>query len=91
MNYSVLNKLEFFRKRNHFTQEQLAKLINVERYRIADWEQGRSQPSLENLIKLSNVLNVSIESLLNIINIKVEESSDKEILDLITKKCQTDS
>lgn len=91
MNYSVLNKLEFFRKRNHFTQEQLANLINVERYRIADWEQGRSQPSLENLIKLSNVLNVSIESLLNIINIKVEESSDKEILDLITKKCQTDS
>jgi len=86
MKNCALNKLEFYRKKNLLTQVKLANLIGVERYRIADWEQGRSQPSLENLIKLSEVLNVSIETLLCINVVKVEESSDKELLDLIIKK-----
>lgn len=86
MKNRTLNKLEFYRKKNLLTQVKLANLIGVERYRIADWEQGRSQPSLENLIKLSEVLNVSIETLLCINVVKVEESSDKELLDLIIKK-----
>ena len=85
MSEKRLIKLQYFRKQNHLSQAKLAEIIGVERYRIADWEQGRSEPSIENLKKLSLALCIPISTLINQDSVKVSESSDPDILKLIGK------
>ncbi len=68
------------------TQSQLAEKIGVERYSIADWEQGRSEPSISNLIALLKILDVSFEDLLGLNDIRIKDSSSETILSLIRKK-----
>ena len=64
----MLKNLEYFRKEKHLTQLQLAEKMHVKRYNIADWEQGRTEPSLFNLVALGKALGVSVETLLGIEN-----------------------
>ncbi len=83
MKKTKLLGLEPSRKKMGLTQAQLAKMMNVERYRIADWEQGRSEPSINNLILLSDILDVSMEELLGIEYHKMFDTSDIDLLTLI--------
>lgn len=46
------------------TQEQVAQILNIDRSTYAYYELGRSEPSLENLIRLANLYGVTIDSLL---------------------------
>ena len=80
-----LRNLELYRKRNNLSQIKLAEKIGIKRYRIADWEQGRSEPSISMLKKLSDALGVSIETLIDQNSLKIEESSDPTILQIIKK------
>ncbi|HBF67791.1 MAG TPA: hypothetical protein DDW20_00505 [Firmicutes bacterium] len=80
-----LRNLELYRKRNNLSQIKLAEKIGIKRYRIADWEQGRSEPSISMLKKLSDTLGVSIETLIDQNSLKIEESSDPTILQIIKK------
>ena len=57
--------LKSFRQRRNLTQEELANMIGVKRYTIADWEQGRTQPDLLSLKKLANVFMIPIDYLLD--------------------------
>lgn len=88
MSTSAIANLEFYRKKNGLTQAQLASGLGLKRYSIADWEQGRSQPSVENLISLSRILGVSIDDLVGFEPIRVIESSDDELLALILRTKQ---
>lgn len=47
-----------------YSQQKLAEKIGVSRSTIAMWETGGSQPDNEALVKLSSVLDVSIDYLL---------------------------
>ena len=51
------------RKEKHFTQETLAKAIGVEQSTIAMWETGKAVPSMKNLLKLSNVMQMDLSTL----------------------------
>lgn len=53
------------RKRNNMNQTELAEKMNVRQYVVSSWETGRSEPSIEQLIKLSDIFNVSIDYLLD--------------------------
>lgn len=46
-----------------FTQKELAEKINVSKDCIYNWEKGRSEPSIDDLIRLANVLCVTIDYL----------------------------
>ena len=83
----MLKNLEYFRKEKHLTQLQLAEKMNVKRYNIADWEQGRTEPSLFNLVALGKALGVSVETLLGIENFKEKEVEEyyKKILVCFSK------
>lgn len=48
----------------NLTQEEIAKKIYVTRQTISNWENGKSYPDLDMLIKISDVYQVSIDSLL---------------------------
>ncbi len=52
--------LKFLRVKKGLSQNQLAKRINKDRSSIAYWELGKSEPSIENVIKICQVLDVPI-------------------------------
>ena len=57
-------ELKIARMRKGLTQEELAEKIGMAKITISAYEIGRSKPSLDVLIKLSDVLEVSIDELL---------------------------
>lgn len=57
-------KLIAQRKKMHLTQEQLAEKMHISRQAISRWENENLIPDGENLIKLSEILEISIDFLL---------------------------
>ena len=49
------------RKKNNYTQEELAGIIGVSRQAISKWESGMANPDIEKLIKLSEIYGCSID------------------------------
>ncbi len=58
-------KLSALRKKMGLTQEQQAEFLNVSRQSVSRWEMDIAFPETEKLIKLSRLLNCSIDFLLN--------------------------
>lgn len=57
-------KLLELRKKRGFSQEDLAEKLNVSRQAISRWEMGSAIPDSPNLLKISDLFGVSIDSLL---------------------------
>jgi transcriptional regulator with XRE-family HTH domain len=56
------NNLKDLRLKMKLTQKQVAAYLNLESWnRISRWERGQSCPSLNNLMKLSKLYQISIE------------------------------
>lgn len=58
-------KLAALRKKKDLTQEQLAEVLKVSRQSVSRWEMDVAFPETEKLIKLSRLLECSIDFLLN--------------------------
>ena len=58
-------RIKRYRRKAHWTQEQLAGRIDVATSTIAHAESGTSKPSLPLLIKIANELNVSLDQLIS--------------------------
>ncbi len=56
--------LKRFRKSKKMTQTELGRMLNYGSTAIANYESGRNEPSLDILIRLSEILNVSLDDLL---------------------------
>jgi len=56
--------LKNFRIKNKMTQEQLADKIHVSHQTISKWEQGINTPSIDNLMILSDLYNISLDELI---------------------------
>ena len=57
--------LKSLREKNNLTQDQLAEKILVTRQAVSRWENGETQPNTETLKLLSQLFNVSINTLLD--------------------------
>ncbi len=53
-----------YRKLNNMSQDELAEKLNVTRQSISLWENGQTQPSLENIVSLAKLFEVSTDELL---------------------------
>ncbi|MBO1307974.1 helix-turn-helix transcriptional regulator [Enterococcus sp. 669A] len=53
-----------YRKKNNLTQTQLAEELKIARQSISKWETGENLPSIDNLILLSEILNISLDELI---------------------------
>ena len=51
------------RKERGMTQQQVADKLNIKQSTVAMWETGKSSPSFKTLIALSEVLDVSVDTL----------------------------
>ncbi|HOI00620.1 MAG TPA: helix-turn-helix transcriptional regulator [Bacteroidales bacterium] len=57
------NRIREYRARHNFTQEELARLVNVRRETIVFLEKNKYNPSLKLAFDLARVFSVSIETL----------------------------
>lgn len=82
------NKIKIARSNKQFTQEKLATQLNVSRTAVSNWENGRNYPDLKTLIRISDILDISIDSLLkdDLEFIKKIESDSKELKKLKEKE-----
>lgn len=82
------DNIKSLRKRKGLSQEELAIKLNVVRQTISKWEQGLSVPDSEMLIKISEIFEVSVSTLLgeNIPESKIDDlktiSEKLEIINL---------
>ena len=59
------DSLKKLRVRNNLSQTELAEKLNVKQYVISSWEIGRSEPSINQLIILSDIFKVPTDYLLD--------------------------
>lgn len=58
-------KLQRLRKKQGWTQEELAAKIAVSRQALSKWESGTATPDTENILQISKLFDVSTDYLLN--------------------------
>ena len=59
------DSLKKLRVRNNLSQIELADKLNVKQYVISSWEIGRSEPSINQIVELSNIFKVPTDYLLD--------------------------
>lgn len=65
MDNKFCKNLKEARKSCNLTQKQVATALNVVESCYANWEQGRTEPNIEMLRKLSAILKINIDDLIN--------------------------
>ncbi|KAB2332619.1 helix-turn-helix domain-containing protein [Bacillus mesophilum] len=69
-------KLKMERKNKGWSQEELAEKLFVSRQSVSKWENGQNYPSIEIIIRLSDLFEISIDELLR---------SDEELTEKVIK------
>lgn len=62
---SIGNKIKEFRLKNQLTQQQLALLIGVSNKAISKWENNEGYPDIQNLKRLAEVFNTTVDYLIS--------------------------
>lgn len=57
------NRFKSYRKRQGLSQKEAAELLGVKGYQLANYETGRSEPSIFTLKKMSRLYKASIDQL----------------------------
>ena len=61
----VNDNIKFLRKKFGYTQETFADAIGIKRSLVGAYEEGRADPRLNNLLRMSEVFNVSVDTLIS--------------------------
>lgn len=69
-------KIKNYRKLNNVTQQELANKLGISRSTLSYYENGEVEPNIYTLLKLSEIMNCSIDYLFNIENL---DNSDVKI------------
>ena len=75
-------KIAFLRKKNGWSQEELAFRLDVSRQAVSKWEMGSSLPDLDNVLKMSELFDCSTDYLLKDgaigVNERVETNAEEK-------------
>lgn len=77
---TVGEHLMYFRKKRGLTQYEIASYLNVARPTYTNWEANRTEPDLSTLIKISDYLGISLDTLVGRkcdTDVQLEEIKDK--------------
>ncbi len=61
----LADNIRNYRKQFNLSQDELAEKIGVSRQSVSFWENGQTQPTIDNIVTLANVFNVSTDALLD--------------------------
>lgn len=84
-------RLKELRKQAHLTQVELASKLGIVQSSYADWERGKKKPTQDNLVKIAQILNVSVDYLVGNSEEKSDELDNIELLFRMNSKGLTDS
>lgn len=65
MNIKIADRLVELRKKNGYSQEQLAEKLGLSRQAVSKWERAEASPDTDNLICLAKLYGVSLDELLS--------------------------
>ncbi len=79
------SRLRQLRESKHFKQEQIARLLNVNKTTVSYYENNERQPSYSTLIRIASIFNVSTDYLLGcqrnlVIDVSALNDSDLELV-----------
>ena len=83
-------RLKNLRKQAHLTQVDVAEKLGISQQAYASWERGVKKPTQENLVKIAQILNVSIDYLVGNSEEKSDELDNIELLFCMNSKGLTD-
>lgn len=83
-------RLKNLRKQAHLTQVDVAEKLGISQPAYASWERGAKKPTQENLVKIAQVLNVSIDYLVGNSEEKSDELDNIELLFRMNSKGLTE-
>ena len=66
MVYEIRFRIKELRKLNNLTQKQLAKLVNKSETAVASWEQGLSEPCVNDIRLMCKIFDISADYLLGL-------------------------
>lgn len=66
-------QISTLRKRDGLSQDEFANVLNVSRQTVSNWENAKSYPDLEMIIKISDYFKISVDELLKNDNHVVEQ------------------
>lgn len=58
------NKIQNARKNTGLTQSELAQKLGVSRQSVSNWENNRAYPDIVSIINISDICEISLDSLL---------------------------
>lgn len=61
---TIGEKIQFYRKKNGMSQEELGQILLVSRQTVSLWETGQTLPTIDNLIRLREIFGISVDELL---------------------------
>lgn len=77
---SIAERLQELRKQSGYSQEQVAEMLGLSRQAISKWESGQGKPEIDNIVKLTEIYNVSADYiLLGTEKVSVPVSEKKEL------------
>lgn len=62
---TIGEKIQYYRKQNGFSQEELAQKLLVSRQTVSLWEMDKTLPTIDNLVRLKEIFNVSFDNMLD--------------------------
>lgn len=73
--------LQFYRKRENMTQEQLADKLEVSRQTVSKWEAGASYPEMEKILQLCDLFSCTMDTLMreNASELEIEDSQKYDV------------
>ena len=83
-------RLKTLRKQVQLTQAQIAEKLDISQQAYASWERGVKKPTQENLVKIAQVLNVSVDYLVGNLEEESDELGNIELLFRMNSKGLTD-
>lgn len=83
-------RLKELRKQARLTQVELAGKLGIVQSSYADWERGKKKPTQDNLVKIAQVLNVSVDYLVGNSEEKTVDFDNIELLFRMNSKGLTD-
>lgn len=84
MNTDIIAKhLQFLRKSHNYTQEDIAKKLDISRQAVSKWETGTAVPDLEVLLKISRLYDITIN---DILEPRMQKITDFEQIRTVSEK-----
>lgn len=83
---TIGERIKESRKQKAFTQQEVADQLHVSRSAVSNWEVGRNYPDLDLIIRLSDLLDITLDHLLREDTIMVQEISKEQRKGIIRKR-----